>query len=92
MPSPYTHCLATNDQKGDVDGITLNWPASAFTKKLNTAVERTHQSRELLKALTEHLIWDACKRLQNTGARIMYVAQLPLHGPFVINGYKSADS
>ena len=68
----YSYSLPSNITEGEIGGFAIRWQPSAYTR-LDQEAARTKQPKELLKALTEHFLYLAAKRLKNKSVRVTYV-------------------
>ncbi|KAI1313354.1 hypothetical protein F5Y03DRAFT_390373 [Xylaria venustula] len=70
MSHNYYYCLPPNADSGVISGVEVRWQKSSFTNKLDEQVARTDAPREILKALTEHVLVEFCKKTGNNKIKI----------------------
>ncbi|KAI1399432.1 hypothetical protein F4819DRAFT_488538 [Hypoxylon fuscum] len=69
--NPYPYCLGELEESGYVHDIKLRWQASAIGQKLETSVGNMGETRELLKAFTEQMLYMAAHRLGAKNVKII---------------------
>ncbi|KAI1384819.1 uncharacterized protein F4822DRAFT_433358 [Hypoxylon trugodes] len=67
----YPNALDAGVDNRIINDIVIKWQPKAFTEKLDEAGRDIKQPRELLKALTEHLIYLSVIRVKGATAKIL---------------------